>query len=185
MKTSALPILCGISIMWISSLMSAKIFSSVPVTMQNCGVQVIAFFMSPATAFLSVLSWLASAAMGVPCLTHSKGGLVHVFGPTSGYLLGMLVSAPLMSFLIRKYAHDSQRLVPKIGLFMSCAISFLGVVVTLALGHFILMHWLQSSYNSWVVGVKPFVVSDMTKAVFGCLLVKGLGLDYDLSSKNP
>jgi len=163
----------GMSIMWIASLLSVRIFP-VPMTMQTCGVQMIAFLMSPIHAFYAIASWLFAGAMGVPCFSGGGCGVESLFGPLFGYRLGMLVSAPLMSFLMRKYQQKGSGTFPKASFQSLFSSSFLGVVLTLSLGCCVLSLVLGSGHKAWCVGVSPFLYTDTLKAVFGCLVIKGI-----------
>ena len=165
--------LSGFSIMWLASLFSLGFFP-VPMTMQTCGVQMIAFLMSPANAFFAVGSWLFAGAMGVPCFAGGKCGVEALFGPSSGCFLGMLVAAPLMSFLMRYYQKKTSGTLPHVSFHSLFSVSFLGVILTLFLGYGFLSFVLGCGHKAWCVGVKPFLVTETIKAVFGCLVIKGV-----------
>jgi biotin transport system substrate-specific component len=165
--------LYGFSIMWLTSLFSLGFFP-VPMTMQTCGLQMIAFLMSPANAFFAVGSWLFAGAMGVPCFSGGRCGVETLFGPTSGYFLGMLLVAPLMSFLVRHYQKKTSGMLPHISFHSLFSVSFLGVILTLFLGYGFLSFILGCGHKAWCVGVKPFLVTDTIKALFGCLVIRGM-----------
>lgn len=174
-KKKFVPVSCvlyGLSIMWLTSVMSVRIFP-VPMTMQTCGMQVIAFLMSPVQAFYAVGSWLMAGAVGVPCFAGGKCGIDALFGPSSGYFLGMLLSAPLMSFLMRKYRNQNAGFLPNASFQSLFSVGFLGVILVLSMGYIFLSMFL-GAHKAWCVGVKPFFLTDVLKAVFGTLLMKGL-----------
>ena len=64
----------------------------VPITLQTFAVYLIAMRLCPREAFVSLLGFLAIRCFGLP----------WSFSATAGYLVGMLVAAPLVSFMIRK-----------------------------------------------------------------------------------
>jgi biotin transport system substrate-specific component len=163
----------GLSIMWWASLFSLGFFP-IPMTMQTCGVQMIAFLMSPVNAFFAIGSWLFAGAMGVPCFSGGRCGVDVLFGPSSGYFLGMLVAAPLMSFLMRHYQTKESGTLPRISFQSLFSVSFLGHILILFLGYGFLSFVLGCGNKAWCVGVKPFLVTDTIKAVFGCLVIKGV-----------
>jgi biotin transporter BioY len=80
-KKKFVPVSCvlyGLSIMWLTSVMSVRIFP-VPMTMQTCGVQVIAFLMSPVQAFYAVGSWLMAGVLGFVILIGALSFLFYAF----------------------------------------------------------------------------------------------------------
>jgi len=75
----------------------------IPYTMQCMGVVMAGLLLPPRYSLLSMVLYLIFTVLGLPLAAGLRGGVVVLFGPTGGYLLGFLVSAPLMSILTRLY----------------------------------------------------------------------------------
>ncbi|MEM0153816.1 MAG: biotin transporter BioY [Ignisphaera sp.] len=75
----------------------------IPYTMQCMGVVMAGLLLPPRYSLLSMALYLIFTVLGLPLAAGLRGGVVVLFGPTGGYLLGFLVSAPLMSILTRLY----------------------------------------------------------------------------------
>lgn len=75
----------------------------IPYTMQCMGVILTGLLLPPRYSLLSITLYLIFIALGLPLAASLRGGIVVLFGPTGGYLLGFLVSAPLMSIFTRLY----------------------------------------------------------------------------------
>jgi len=74
----------------------------VPITAQTFAVLMLAALLGPARAALCLLAYIAEGAAGLPVFAQGKGGLVALFGPTGGYLIGFVPAAYLVGFLARK-----------------------------------------------------------------------------------
>ena len=66
-------------------------WTPVPITGQTFGVALVALSWGRKRAFSIVLSYLALGAMGLPVFAMGKSGLA--LGPTTGYLVGMMVAS--------------------------------------------------------------------------------------------
>jgi biotin transport system substrate-specific component len=132
----------------------------VPVTAQTLSVLSLGILLPPAEAFLALLSWMFLGFCGLPVFSSFSAGFRVLVGPTSGYLLGMLVAAPLLSYIYRSYRLQMIKtpllllgvimLVSKIILFLGCC------RLALFLGS-----WSQSFWT----GVMPFLPGDTLKNV--------------------
>jgi len=65
----------------------------VPVTLQTFALFVMAGVVGGRLALITVLAWLALAAMGAPVLADGAGGWRAVTGLTLGFLVGMAAAA--------------------------------------------------------------------------------------------
>ena len=144
--------------MW---LVSGFVFDGfpIPITLQTCGIQIIAFFMSPSSAFLSVGLWIVLGASGVSCFANGAKGIAHVMGLRGGYFWGFLFAASLISFLYRYCLSRELNRVTSFALS-----SLVGHAFILFFGWmFILPHlgW----HESWCLGVRPFLLLPICKSV--------------------
>lgn len=66
-------------------------FTPVPVTGQTFGISLVALLWGRRLAFTTVASYVLAGGLGLPIFAMAKSGLI--FGPTLGYLLGMMLSS--------------------------------------------------------------------------------------------
>jgi len=71
----------------------------VPLTLQTLVVMLAGLIIGPRAAGLSVLLYVVLAAIGFPVLPGARGGLAVLFGPTGGFLLGMIPGAMVTGWL--------------------------------------------------------------------------------------
>ena len=72
-------------------------WTPVPITGQTFGIALISLLWGRNRSFAVVFSYLFIGALGFPIFAFGKSGLV--FGPTFGYLIGMLAASVWMGFL--------------------------------------------------------------------------------------
>jgi biotin transport system substrate-specific component len=76
----------------------------VPITLQTLGVMlsgtILGVRFGPKYAALSQIVFLLLVMTGLPLLTGGRGGIGVFFGPSGGYLIGWVVGAYVIGFLI-------------------------------------------------------------------------------------
>lgn len=145
-------------------------FYPVPLTMQTFGIKAIALFLPPRHAFLSVLAWLTLGVMGVPFFAFLSAGPGVMCGPTGGYLWGMLLTAPIMSFCWHSSYFQKGMIYlgfhsVKSNIIMSFLIGLLGGALTLAMGWAQLAFILGDGQKAFSLGVFPFILGDIIKTL--------------------
>ena len=68
-------------------------FSPVPVTAQTLAVLLVGTLMGSKLGALAMLTYLLEGAAGLPVFAGGSAGLLHLVGPTGGYLIGFVVAA--------------------------------------------------------------------------------------------
>ena len=120
----------------------------VPITLQTFAVYMMALFLSPKESFLTMLGYLTLGAAGFSVFAGAFGFT------TVGYLVGMLLGAPLGSYLVKK-RFDSV---------LSCIACYLTI-------HLFGCIWL-SNYVGWSLafslGVVPFIMPGILKIAIAC-----------------
>ncbi|ODT65644.1 MAG: biotin biosynthesis protein BioY [Pelagibacterium sp. SCN 63-23] len=135
----------------------------VPVNMQTFGVAVIGALYGWRLGAITVLAWLAEAAMGLPVLSGGAAGAHHFVGPTAGYLFAFPLVAMLVGWLTEK-GWNGQNPV------LACAAMLLGNAACLGLG----AAWLAMSIGAepaLIHGVLPFLVGAALKSALGAALL--------------
>jgi biotin transport system substrate-specific component len=71
----------------------------VPVNMQTFGVALIGALYGWRLGTITIIAWLAEAAVGMPVLSGGAGGAHHFVGPTAGYLIAFPLAGALTGWL--------------------------------------------------------------------------------------
>jgi biotin transport system substrate-specific component len=75
-------------------------FSPVPITGQTFAVLLTGALLGSRRGGLAVLAYLLEGISGLPVFAQAQFGLVHLFGPTGGYLIGFVPAAFLTGLLV-------------------------------------------------------------------------------------
>jgi len=149
--------------------LSAKInvpFYPVPMTMQTFAVLLIGAAFGWRLGAATVLFYLAQGALGLPVFagTPEKGiGLAYMMGPTGGYLIGFVIAAALVGWLVQRGWDRS--------FIWLAAAMFIGHVVISAYG----VAWLGSSIGlvqAWTLGVVPFPYANVFKTLLAAACMR-------------
>lgn len=81
-------------------LVTIPIAGGVPITAQTLGVMLAGAVLGARRAPLAVLVVLAAAAIGLPVLSGGRGGLGVFVGPSAGYLVGWVVGAAVIGWIV-------------------------------------------------------------------------------------
>lgn len=75
---------------------------AVPITLQSMGVMLAGSILGWKRGALSVVVLLVLVAAGLPLLAGGRGGLAVFFGPTAGYLIGFVLGAAVIGWLVQR-----------------------------------------------------------------------------------
>lgn len=139
-------------------------FTPVPITMQTFVILLGAAALGAQRAAISQIIYLLLAIAGLPILADGKGGLSAIFGATSGYLLGFIFASLLVGHLANRYSTNRIKNVFISYLLGSIVIYFLG-----ALGLIIYLD--MSVFSAIMLGITPFIIGDLLKAIVASLLL--------------
>lgn len=130
--------------------------SPVPVTGQTLGVLLLATAYGAQMGSATFALYLLVGFAGAPVFANSGHGVERLFGPTGGYLLGMLVASWVLGALAgRKW---DQRLISAIGSML------IGNLLIFTFGLIWLQHYTGKSW-SWTfgAGLTPFLIGELLK----------------------
>ena len=139
-------------------------FSPVPITGQTFAVLLSGAVLGWRRAFFSQLAYLMEGAAGLPVFADGAGSVLHLIGPSGGFLLCFPLAAALVGFLVEQGVGRST------GKMIGALVS--GDVLILMAGSL----WLRLLFNvpfaqAWLMGFYPFLVADIAKvALVGCSL---------------
>ena len=132
----------------------------VPITGQTFGVLLIGAVLGSRLGAITVLTYLAWGATGLPVFAGGHLGPATLFGPTGGYLLGFVPAAFVVGWLSER-AWD-RRILSTAGAML------LGTIVIYIPG----ILWL-SRFVGWdhvlEAGLLPFIVGDLLKVALAAL----------------
>lgn len=75
----------------------------VPFTLQTMMVLLAGAFLGPRNGAISQLLYIGAGATGLPVFAGGGLGLVHLFGPTGGYLLAFPAAAAVAGYLVTRH----------------------------------------------------------------------------------
>jgi len=129
-------------------------FSPVPITLQTLAVMLAGAFLGARLGFASIFIVLLLTATGLHLL-HGQGGLSYMTGPTGGYLVGFLIGALAVGWLVGKLLNSR----------------FSGNRTAMIVGLFLIFE-VCGSLLSYVPAV-PWLMHTVDGYTFGKAMVKG------------
>ncbi len=140
-------------------------FSPVPVTLQVLAVILSGLVLGSRRGALSQVEYLALGLVGLPVFAGGVGPAA-LWGPTGGYLLSFPVAA-----FAAGWVSERLRTGDKIGILLA---SLAAIVVIYVGGAAWLTVWLGGNLGrAWTLGVAPFVLVDVVKALVAASVVGG------------
>ncbi|MCX5657381.1 MAG: biotin transporter BioY [Candidatus Omnitrophica bacterium] len=138
-------------------------FTPVPFTLQNLFVVISGAIMGPAAGFLSQAGYMLLGGAGFPIFYGGYSGVIHLFGPTGGYILGFVFSAWLMGKIIYGKKRNFLTL---------CGCFSLGMLLILIFGTLQLSFFIRKDLVTTLkLGMLPFILTDFLKAIIASALV--------------
>lgn len=136
----------------------------VPIVLTNFFVLLSGLLLGSRGGLMSSILYLLVGAIGMPVFYGGRGGLVHLFGPTGGYLFGFVFCAWIVGFLSTRFRSSLTGDIIAV-LIGSLAIYCLGIP------------WLKmmtkiSWEKAFLIGMIPFLPGDTLKAAASILLAR-------------
>ncbi len=138
----------------------------VPMTLQTLAILTVGFALGARLATITLLTYLAEGAMGLPVFANGGAGLAYMFGPTGGFLVGFVGMAWLAGWAADRGL--ARRALPAIAIALvaSAFIYVPGLAWPAAT--------LGTEWSSlWAGWMAPFLAGDAVKAVIAALAVSG------------
>ena len=139
----------------------------VPITLQVLAVLLIGAAFGSALAVVTILAWLAEAALGMPVLAGGGSGLAALIGPTGGYLVGFAVAAGAVGWSTERGLIGPSPV-------RSFALLLLANAAILALGGAWLARF-TGLQAAWASGVAPFLPGDLLKVALATAVLHAAG----------
>ncbi|KQV68142.1 biotin transporter BioY [Rhizobium sp. Root1220] len=158
-------VLAGTLVLALASQISVPMVP-VPVTMQTFAVTMIGALYGWRLGAVTVLAWLAEAAVGFPVLANGAGGLAPFAGPTAGYLASFPVVAALAGWLTER-GWTGDKVIRSFGAHLAAN------VLCLAIGG-LWLAGLLGMEKAWLFGVAPFILGAVLKSALAAAVLKGV-----------
>ena len=141
-------------------------FTPVPITLQVMIVLLAGLTLGAKDGALSQIAYVASIALGLPVDANGLGAAVFI-SPTAGYLAGFIAGAFVAGYLAERGLNRNRALRLAAGLVGVAVIYFIGTA------------WLTHMFlggdwsKGWALGVAPFIVIDIVKALIASATAEG------------
>ncbi len=139
-------------------------FNWIPITLQTFVIFLTAMLFGRLAFFASLL-WILQGVCGAPVFFGLKSGLLHLLGPTGGYLIGFVFSTLLISFL--KDLYKKNIIFSNIKCFFRFFILLMGLFVLHTFGVAWLSFFVKLNLNMFL-----FFFVDLVKILFISLMLK-------------
>ena len=137
----------------------------VPMTLQPLAVLVVGGLLGPAPGAAALTMYLVLGMLGMPVFAGGSAGLVHVIGPTGGYLLAFPAAAAVAGLASRAGAGVGRVL-------LFCALAM--VVIHLGgTAHLALLGGNPAA--AFRLGLLPFFTGDLLKVGLAAAVILGAG----------
>lgn len=162
--TRAVGIVAFVALMALSARISIPL-EPVPFSLQVLVVLLSGFVLGGRDAALAQLAYVGFIALGAP-IDVRMAGSAALFGPTGGFLIGFIPAAALTGWLVELSGTRS-------ALWLRWAAGLAGVAVIYTFGAAHLMLYTGMNLQKALeVGVQPFILLDMVKAVIAAGLTE-------------
>ncbi|MGB9639970.1 MAG: biotin transporter BioY [Anaerolineales bacterium] len=136
----------------------------VPLTGQTFAVLLVAALLGKKRGALTVMAYLAQGALGLPVFAGGTGGILHLIGPSGGYLFGFILAAFIVGWLSeigwdRKFGKTTLAMLIGNSLIYGCGLPWLA--------NFIGWH------NVLRAGFYPFILGDILKIILAATFLPG------------
>ena len=137
-------------------------FSPVPITGQTLIILLIGALLGKNRGAAAVGLYLAQGAAGLPVFAGGKSGLITLFGPTGGYLIGFAAAAYVVGILMELRYNKS--------LLYTGFSLLVGNLIIYTFGLFWLAKFVGES-QALQLGLLPFLAGDLLKILLGVTIL--------------
>ena len=137
-------------------------FTPVPITMQTLFVLLCGAFLNKKDGVMAQTIYLGLGAAGVPIFSLAQGGLLKLFGPTGGYLIGFVLATIVIANSMKFFEEKGELSFVHVLFVMSLGILSIYFCGALWLGLFLKF----SLKNVFILGILPFIPGAISWYIF-------------------
>jgi biotin transport system substrate-specific component len=137
----------------------------VPMTLQPLAVLAVGGLLGASGGLAALVTYLALGVAGLPVFAGGSGGIVHLLGPTGGYLLAFPLAAGLVGALVGQ----------RFGVLRVLGACALGMVLIHVGGVAQLALLTGDPARAFRMGFVPFLTGDLLKVGLAALMILGAG----------
>ena len=137
-------------------------FTPVPITGQTLAVLLVGMLLGSRKGALSVVTYLAEGAMGLPFFAAGKAGASFLTGTTGGYLMGFVLAAFVVGWLAEK-GWDRNIRQTTLAMILGTSIIFAAGVTWLSM--------IVGFQHAVVLGLLPFLGGAVVKIILASVLL--------------
>ncbi|MGI4752457.1 MAG: biotin transporter BioY [Janthinobacterium lividum] len=126
------------------------------ISLQTVAVMFIGLTYNKTTAPLTILSYITLGVVGMPIFGEFSSGLRILFGPTAGYLAGLIIAVYVMASLKDKIFTSNKWL-------NQITLCLIGNIIIMSLGWMWLAKMIGAS-GAFYGGVLPFIIPGIIKS---------------------
>jgi len=153
----------------------------VPITGQVFAVLLAGVILGKYYGGISQMMYLGMGSIGVPWFQGMSGGLAYLMGPTGGYLIGFVLAAFFIGFIVDRYIKSR---------------SFVGMTCLMLFSTFILIYipgliwfYIWTGFNFGFIDIMlmcviPFILIDISKSLIAAGIANAFLPKTSFSSKN-
>ncbi|MBL4662079.1 MAG: biotin transporter BioY [Flavobacteriaceae bacterium] len=151
---------------------------AVPITAQSLGVMLAGGVLGAKRGALALILFLSLVAIGLPLLSGGRGGFGVFFGPTAGFLIGWIITAYTIGWMVERYWEKLNY----ISAFLIC--SFGGIVLLYIIGIPWVAFVAKISILAATTGSLPFIPGDIIKVLIASAVIVTVAKSYPVINRS-
>jgi len=137
-------------------------FTPIPITLQTFFVILSGVYLGSTKGVFSNLLYICAGLSGLPIFSGFGSGIIHLFGPTGGYIFGFVFAAGIAGILTEKGWTKNFNISLLLMIFSTIVIYLMGI---LWLGLYV-------GFESVIkMGIIPFLPGDILKIILGAIVL--------------
>jgi len=172
MKKLKIKDLCIMAISLAIIIVASKIniqIGPIPLTLQTFSVFIVSLLLGSFKAFIVFLVYIILGLIGIPVFS-SGGGIAYIYMPSFGFIIGFLVSAPIIGIASKSNKFYLKYILSMLGLLIInvCGVSYMYIIFNYYKGVN------KDLLNILQIGVLPFIIKDIFTVILSCIIYSRL-----------
>jgi biotin transport system substrate-specific component len=138
-------------------------FSPVPITGQTFAVILTGALLGSRRGGLAIIAYLIEGISGLPVFAQAQFGIIHLFGPTGGYLLGFIPAAFLCGLLVETGLGK---------IFMSTLVIMMSGTIVIFICGLIWLKLLMGNDDVLLIGFYPYITGAVVKIILSAIVYR-------------